>query len=134
MSVLITVEKFTGSFPRDHESMFSIIKTIILNDPKPFNECKKVVITFNDLTKANRYTLHLLTIKGIFEAVSHTFNGNRILNLHLDKQYIEDVFKNHIFESKPLEILTEQQINFNYLIKIIEKDFTKEFKIFLESI
>jgi hypothetical protein len=85
-----------------------------------------------------------MSAKGKIESVSHDdYDGNRIIEVSLSKEYVEEIFKDYNFPEIVLpvpvqitEVLlkTEKQILFDYLLEFIEKNLADEFKNFLNTI
>jgi hypothetical protein len=57
-----------------------------------------------------------------------------VLEITLSKQYMQDIFKDHIFnKNAEPEELSDRQILFNTLIEFVEKNFRDEFTEYLNK-
>ena len=119
---------FTHSVLANRAAFNAYLRSVITI--KSFDKCDKIVLTFpHTLKKSERYTIHLMSIKGHFEAISHDDDDdNRVLELHLSKKYVQDIFEGYSFPK------SEKQILFDSLIDFIEKNLANEFKAFLNTI
>jgi hypothetical protein len=100
-----------------------------------FEEIDRLVIKIKaSLTKSNRYSIHKLSLAGNFRTISYDDQYyERVLEISLSKQYMQDIFKDHVFNKNNEPEQTERQILFNTLIEFVEKNFKDEFTNYLNK-
>jgi hypothetical protein len=113
-----------------------IIKSWSANNYNTFEEIGRLVIKIKaSLTRANRYSIHKLSLANNFRTISYDDQYyERVLEITLSKQYMQDIFKDHVFNkiNQPEE-LSDRQILFNTLIEFVEKNFQGEFTDYLKK-
>jgi hypothetical protein len=113
-----------------------IIKEWSLKYYSTFEEIGQLVIKIKaSLTKSNRYSIHKLSLATNFRTISYDDQYyDRVLEISLSKKYMQDVFKDHIFnKNTESEKLSDRQILFNTLIDFVEKNFQGEFTDYLNK-
>jgi hypothetical protein len=107
-----------------------------------FEDVGRLVIKIKaSLSRANRYSIHKLSLAGNFRTISYDDQYyERVLEITLSKEYMQDIFKDHIFNkidesghNEELEELSDRQILFNTLIEFVEKNFKNEFTDYLNK-
>jgi hypothetical protein len=106
------------------------------------DDLSKTVITFpRTLSKLERYNIHKLS-DICFRTLSYDNQyEDRILELTLYKDYVEDLFEGFVFKKPEMETAdqpepqkTEKQMLFDTLIGFIESSLGMEFKDYLSTI
>ena len=133
MVLSVLAENFTKELFINRNVFAKYLQTSIVKYIKSYDECDSARISFTGLSKTDRYNIHLMSIKGQLESVSHDdYDGTRIMEVSLSKEYVKEIFKNYTF---PVLLLkTDKQILFDYLLDFIEKNLADEFKNFLNTI
>ena len=139
MVLSVLAENFTKELFINRNVFAKYLQTSIVKYIKSYDECDSARISFTGLSKTDRYNIHLMSIKGQLEAVSHDdYDGTRIMEVSLSKEYVKEIFKNYTFpvlNPDPVLLLkTDKQILFDYLLDFIEKNLADEFKNFLNTI
>jgi hypothetical protein len=137
MVLSVLAENFTSEMFINRNVFGKYLQTSIAKYIKSYGDCDSARISFTGLTKTNRYNIHLMSIKGQIESVSHDeYDGSRIMEVSLSKECVEEIFKDYNFSVPTQEVLlkTEKQILFDYLLEFIEKNLADEFKNFLNTI
>ena len=137
MVLSVLAENFTSEMLINRIVFNKYLQTSIAKYIKSYDECDRARVSFIGLTKTNRYNIHLMSIKGQIESFSYDeYDGTRIIQVSLSKQYVENIFKDYNFPVLTQEVLlkTEKQILFDYLREFIEKNLADEFKNFLNTI
>lgn len=109
---------------------------------RSFNDCDKIKIEFPAvLTKSDRYNIHKLSITGQFSGNSYDFGEQRVIELKLSKNYVEELMEGYQFQNDFVvqvepEVVqkSDKQILFDAMIKFIELNLQNEFQEFLKKI
>ena len=123
----------------DRQVFNQIVKKWCVSYFQNFDEVDKIVITFPPcLTRSERYSLHKMSMTSSFKTLSYDDQfENRILEITLSKSYVQDIFRDHIFDKinpePEIEPLSERKVLFNALIKFMELNLSEEFNEYLDS-
>ena len=140
MVLSVLAENFTKELFINRNVFAKYLQTSIAKYIKSYSSLDRVRISFTGLSKTDRYNIHLMSIKGQIESVSHDeYDGSRVMEVSLSKECVEEIFKDYIFPltvPTPTEVVlkTDKQILFDYLLDFIEKNLADEFKNFLNTI
>ena len=120
----------------DRVELEAFVKSCIKEYVNSINDCDITIIELPySATKSERYILHRMTIKGMFEPVSFTNERGRRMELQLSKKYVTELFKNDTFEQpgRSLPDISERQLIFNSLMKYIEDSWNPELMEYLNK-
>ena len=132
----VKVQEYT-----DRKVFDQIVKKWCVSYFENFDEIDKIVITFPpSLTRSERYSLHKMSMPSSFKTLSYDDQfENRILEISLSKSYVQDIFRDHIFDkiNPPQELdtepISERKLLFNALIQFMELNLHEEFNEYLDS-
>ena len=112
-----------------------IIKDWSLKHYSTFEDIGRLVIKIKaSLTKSNRYSIHKLSLAGNFRTISYDDQYyDRVLEISLSKEYMQDIFKDHVFSHITHVEQSDREILFNTLIEFVEKNFKDEFTNYLNK-
>ncbi len=123
----------------DRKVFDQIVKKWCVSYIQNFDQIEKIVITFPPcLTRSERYSLHKMSLPSSFKTLSYDDQFEyRILEITLSKSYVQDIFRDHIFDKindpQEIEPLSERKLLFNALIKFMELNLLEEFNEYLDS-
>jgi hypothetical protein len=112
-----------------------IVKSWSANNYTTFEEIGRFVIKIKALlSKSNRYSIHRLSLANNFRTISYDDQYyDRVLEITLSREYMQDIFKDHIFNITDEPEQSDRQILFNTLIEFVEKNFKHEFTEYLNK-
>jgi len=115
-----------------NDYLISVIKDYITK----FDDIEKTVIMLPwVVTRMERYNIHKLTLRGLFEPLSlNDEHDDRVMEITLSKHYVQDLFSTYVFHS-PIDVpKTEKQILFGTLMGFIQTNLSDEFSDYLKTI
>ena len=97
------------------------------------------------VTKYQRYMFHKLTIRNEFVPESYTNqNGDRVMELCISKNYIEDLFTDYVFPKETIPVVeptptetalkTDKELLFDTLMSFIQNNLSEEFDKWMKFI
>jgi len=124
------------------ESFNNFLRDYIGARMTSFNDCDRIKFELPTvLTKSDRYNIHKLSIAGEFSGNSYDFGGERVMELKLSKNYVEELMVNYQFRNDFVvdvepEVVekTDKQLLFDTMINFIELNLQNEFQEFLKKI
>lgn len=129
------------------ESINTFLTFFLAGYFKSMDDIRDTIITLpKTLTKQERYKFHRYTIGYTFYPQSRDVENDRVMDLHINKNYLLDIFKNYEFnkETEPEEeevqtpaevaLKTDKDILFETLLEFIEKNLSEQFENYLKNL
>ena len=126
-----------ANVPINRNSFNEFITNYIGNYLKSYDECDKTVVRLPDtVTKAERYSIHKLSIRNDFDAMSYDLEETRVMEVRLSKNYIRQLFLGFEFANDTVAEVpkTDKQKLFETMMGFIHQNLENEFNGYLNTI
>ena len=134
--IAVTENEWSNVGTIEFESFRNYIRDIIALQISKFEDCEKTVIQLpKSASKAQRYNIHRLSSRGFTSESYDDENGDRMMEISIDKQIVQGLFKHYEFNNASDALpKSDKQKLFETLIGFINENFQSEFDTYLNSL
>jgi len=125
---------FKGNALDNRNFLNNFLQSLIALELNNYNNCEKTIITLPmSTTKQERYNIHRMSISNQITSESHGNDNNRVIEITLSKDYVQQLFIDYNFENI-IPQKSDKQIIFDNLINFIDTNFNNEFQEYLSNL